>query len=61
MVLIDFGFARKFVPGKLMTTKVGTVNYTAPEVLEGRYDEKCDIWSLGVVFYAVLSGCFPFN
>jgi calcium-dependent protein kinase len=33
----------------------------APEVIEGHYTDKCDIWSLGVVLYMLVSGQLPFN
>jgi calcium-dependent protein kinase len=38
-----------------MKTLVGTIYYIAPEVINGRYDQACDIWSLGVLFYILLS------
>lgn len=34
-----------------MKVKVGTAYYVAPEVLSGNYDELCDIWSLGILYF----------
>ena len=45
----------------IMFESVGTPNYISPEVLKGKYNQKCDIWSAGVILYAMLSGTFPFK
>lgn len=59
--LIDFGLARIHNSEKRnMRTVTGTPFFMAPEVLSESYDHKCDIWSLGVVMYVLLSGYLPF-
>lgn len=64
--ITDFDFIR-FNKGN---TFLGSILYMAPEVLQNgdenlpenfSYNEKIDIWSLGIVFYEMLYGCFPFN
>lgn len=50
-----------FDPAKNLDEKLGTPYYIAPEVLNKKYNEKCDIWSCGVITYITLSGMPPFN
>ena len=45
----------------MLSQKIGTPYYIAPEVIKGAYDEKCDIWSIGVITYIIMSGIPPFN
>jgi len=59
--LIDFGMSKIYNDKEEMNEYVGTAYYISPEVLEGKYDEKCDIWSAGVILYLLLSGTLPFD
>jgi calcium-dependent protein kinase len=59
--IIDWGTARFFEKNKKMNKVSGTPYYIAPEVLFEKYDEKCDIWSCGVIMYILLCGYPPFN
>jgi calcium-dependent protein kinase len=57
--LIDFGLSKKYGDGHL-TEGVGTIYTMSPEVLKGKYNEKADMWSIGVIAYMLLSSQLPF-
>eukprot|EP00568_Trieres_chinensis_P011971 CAMPEP_0183296170 /NCGR_PEP_ID=MMETSP0160_2-20130417/3845_1 /TAXON_ID=2839 ORGANISM="Odontella Sinensis, Strain Grunow 1884" /NCGR_SAMPLE_ID=MMETSP0160_2 /ASSEMBLY_ACC=CAM_ASM_000250 /LENGTH=341 /DNA_ID=CAMNT_0025457761 /DNA_START=70 /DNA_END=1095 /DNA_ORIENTATION=+ len=59
--IADFGFAKKVLAPKTLSTQCGTPGYVAPEILEGvPYDTKSDMWSVGVILYILLGGYPPF-
>ena len=60
--LIDFGLAQTHFPGEEpMKDAVGTAFYMSPDQIVGCYDKSCDMWSIGVVTYILLTGYPPFN
>jgi tRNA A-37 threonylcarbamoyl transferase component Bud32 len=59
--LLDFNLARRFHPGEVLLSKVGTPYYMSPETLRGRYDHRSDLWSVGVLMYFLLAGYKPFT
>jgi len=58
----DFGFAKRVEKPKSLTTGCGTLSYMAPELIRRQpYDERADIWSIGVILYILLGGYSPFD
>ena len=51
----------KWVHGEVQHEAVGTPYTVAPEVIRGSYDERCDIWAIGVISFLLLSGEPPFG
>ena len=60
--IADFGFAR-WMKEKIAETSCGSPHYAAPEVIKGHPYEGCpaDIWSAGVILFALLAGYLPFD
>jgi len=60
--LIDFGTAKR-IKGKINVCRnlVGTTSYMAPEIIDNYFNEKCDVWSAGIILYILLVGKSPFK
>jgi len=60
--LVDFGLAKIMGPNEKTFEPFGTLGYVAPEVLSKQpYGFSCDMWSIGCICYALLSGSLPFD
>jgi len=59
--LCDFGTCNRFLPNEKYQERIGSPFYIAPEVLKKEYNEKCDVWSCGIVMYFLLTGEMPFE
>ena len=60
--LTDFGFATFFSVEQPESLALGSPLYMAPELcMEIEYDNKVDVWSTGVITYALLTGSAPFS
>lgn len=67
--IIDFGLSKQFnidtqqdsLEHAVMTEQVGSLLFMSPQVLQGQYNYKTDLWSIGVLAYVMLSGRFPFE
>jgi len=58
--VIDFGLSSLVTPGACIRETAGTNFFMAPEVFSGYYDQRADIWSIGMTLYNLLSQDFPF-
>lgn len=60
--ITDFGFARYFDSDILIQTICGSPMYMAPEIMKNKkYDYKSDLWSIGIIFFEMLTGRTPFQ
>ncbi|XP_066581707.1 5'-AMP-activated protein kinase catalytic subunit alpha-2 [Prorops nasuta] len=61
--IADFGLSNMMMDGEFLCTSCGSPNYAAPEVISGKLyaGPEVDIWSCGVILYALLCGTLPFD
>lgn len=61
--IVDFGLSNTHTGGRLLKTACGSPCYAAPEMIAGKEyaGPSADIWSLGVIFFAMTCGYLPFE
>ena len=67
--IVDFGLSNLYKQGERLKTACGSPCYAAPEMIAGylyeglkvKYIIKSDIWSLGIILFALLCGYLPFD
>ncbi len=60
--IVDFGLSKMLGPNETSVEPFGTIFYTAPEIfLNKPYNKAVDMWSLGIIIYAMFTGFFPFS
>ncbi len=61
--IADFGLSNAMEDGTFLRTSCGSPNYAAPEVISGQLyaGPEVDVWSCGVILYALLCGSLPFD
>mmetsp|Transcript_13620 Transcript_13620/g.17639 ORF Transcript_13620/g.17639 Transcript_13620/m.17639 type:complete len:589 (+) Transcript_13620:83-1849(+) len=61
--IADFGLSNTMRDGQFLRTSCGSPNYAAPEVISGNLyaGPEVDVWSIGVILYALLCGSLPFD
>lgn len=61
--IADFGLSNMMRDGDFLTTSCGSPNYAAPEVISGKLyaGPGVDVWSMGVILYALLCARLPFD
>jgi calcium-dependent protein kinase len=58
--IIDFGFSKRTARRAMLSRKIGTMFYMAPEVLQENYTFHCDMWSIGIILFVMMFGYPPF-
>lgn len=61
--IVDFGFSKAVHPTSILATYCGSALYASPEMILGKpyRGPECDIWSLGVILFSMLTACMPFD
>ena len=59
--LIDFGLAKRMKSNESLQLGAGTASYMAPEIFEGKYDYRCDMWAVGCILYEFICDKVTFD